>query len=270
MMKFWGAIAGDFYGSVLEHKEIKGFNLPLDNAGNHFTDETVLTLATARVMKTGSGFAQVYSEAINTHADMGFSPSTRAWAEAHPESRAQGVSEGNGAASRVSPIAYFSSSVEGVLSQAGFSAVETHNSDEGVRGAQAVALAVYLATQNYSPESIIEKISKTFFYDLSFDIDELHKEYAFSSLAEYSVPQALYAALTSSSFEDALRRVMYIGGDTDTMMSIAGAIAEALYGSVPDALLSPVKAALETKHPDLYLQAVELSAYFPNNINNPF
>ena len=148
-------------------------------------------------------------------------------------------SYGNGSAMRVSPVAWFANSLEECESLATATAEVTHNHPEGVKGAVAVAGAIYLARTGHSMDEIKEYISK--FYTIDFTLDEIRKHYDFYEICQKSVPQALEAFFESTSFEDAIRNAISIGGDSDTIAAITGSVAEAFYGvdeDVKEAALS--------------------------------
>lgn len=140
---------------------------------------------------------------------------------------------GNGSAMRVSPIGFaFNNEIE-VLDEAKKSAEVTHNHIEGVKGAQATALAIYLARMGKSKEAIKEAIEREFEYDLNRKLDEIRPEYQFDSSCAGSVPESIICFLESSSYEDCIRNAISLGGDADTMAAIAGGIAEAYYKEIP-------------------------------------
>ncbi len=137
---------------------------------------------------------------------------------------------GNGSAMRVSPIAWAFDTEEKVLQEARKSAEITHNHPEGIKGAEATALAIYMARKGASKEEIRERIAKDFAYDLSRTVDEIRPTYKFEVSCQKSVPESIICFLDSNSFEDCIRNCVSLGGDADTMGAIAGAIAEAYYG----------------------------------------
>jgi ADP-ribosylglycohydrolase len=147
---------------------------------------------------------------------------------------------GNGSAMRVSPIAYAFNHTDVVLAEARKSAEITHNHPEGVKGAQATALSVFLARQSSSKESIRSEIENCFSYDLHRNLDAIRPDYRFDVSCQGSVPEAILAFLQSNSTEDAIRNAISLGGDSDTMACIAGGIAEAFYGPLPDEITSQV------------------------------
>jgi len=148
---------------------------------------------------------------------------------------------GNGSAMRVSPVGWAFDTVNKTLDAAKVSAECTHNHPEGIKGAQAVALCIFLARQGKSSSEIKDRIQSGFDYDLSLNVNEIRPRYSWQGLdgiisggtCQGSVPQAIICALEATDFEDAVRNAISIGGDSDTIGCIAGSIAEALYG-IPD------------------------------------
>ncbi|MDR1565755.1 MAG: ADP-ribosylglycohydrolase family protein [Treponema sp.] len=154
---------------------------------------------------------------------------------------------------RVSPIGWYCGSIDAVLAEAKKSAEVTHNHPEGIKGAQAVAAAVYLARAGKSKAEIKQFIVDQFGYDLSRTIDEIRPVYEFNESCQGSVPEAIIAFLESADFEHAVRLAVSIGGDSDTIAAIAGGIAEAFYGTIPEDITDFVQVILG---PDLMKDAV--------------
>ena len=154
---------------------------------------------------------------------------------------------GNGAAMRVSPVGFAFETIEEVLAWAKRSAEVTHNHPEGIRGAQATAAAIYLARRVRDKDQIRRIIESQFFYDLSGRLDQIRPIYGFDETCQGTVPQALVSFFESTSFEDALRNAISLGGDADTLACIAGGVAEAYYGGTPQDLSTPVMAMLDER-----------------------
>jgi ADP-ribosylglycohydrolase len=154
---------------------------------------------------------------------------------------------GNGAAMRVSPIAWAFDSLQEVLDQAKKSAEVTHNHPEGIKGAQATAAAVFLARAKKAKQEIKEYVERTFGYDLGEPVDELREHYAFDVSCQGTVPPAMIAFLASKDYEDAVRLAISLGGDSDTLACITGGIAHAFYGDVPHHVKEPVLDMLEMR-----------------------
>lgn len=257
-----GAIVGDIVGSVYERHNIRKKTFPLFRKDCRFTDDTVMTCAVAdAVMKGGSkdDFIDSMKKYGRMYPDAGYGGAFRNWL--FSDSRAPYGSCGNGSAMRVSPCGWIMNC--GFTARTGMwpsngravarrSAEVTHDHPEGVKGALAVADAIFLCRfyfGGYSldyeapvaddPEAckrrVREHVEREFGYDLSRSLDEIRPGYGFDATCQGSVPQAIRAFLESADFEDAIRNAVSLGGDSDTLAAIAGSIAEAAYG-VPDAI----------------------------------
>jgi ADP-ribosylglycohydrolase len=152
---------------------------------------------------------------------------------------------GNGSAMRVSPIAYACQSLDEVRKYARLSASVTHNHRQGIKGAQAVASAVYLAKAGASKEEIRQHISYKFGYQLNQTLAQIRPNYMYDSTCQGSVPESIVAFLESSDYESAIRGAISLGGDSDTMACIAGGIAEAFYQEIPKALIEKAQLVLD-------------------------
>ena len=137
-------------------------------------------------------------------------------------------SYGNGSAMRVSPVAWYANSLEECLDFAKASAEVTHNHPEGIKGAVVTAGAAYLARTGATMDEIKAFVAK--YYKIDFTLDEIRPTYQFNETCQDTVPQAMQAFFESTSFEDAIRNAISIGGDSDTLAAITGAVAEAYYG----------------------------------------
>ena len=241
-----GAIGGDIIGSVYEHYPIKTKAFPLFHPHSRFTDDTVLTVAVAHAIMTGRSYHESIREIGRRHPNAGYGGTFIQWL--HSEQPRPYNSWGNGAAMRVSPIGFAFANEEEVLSEAEKSASISHNHPEGIKGAQATALAVFLARCGHEKEEIRAQISERFCYDLDRTVDYIRPNYSFDVSCQGSVPEAIIAFLDSVSYEDAVRNAVSLGGDSDTLACITGGIAEAFYGGVPDVVRAKVMASLT---PDL-------------------
>lgn len=230
----YGAIIGDIIGSTYELNSVKTEDFELLPEGSRFTDDTVLTIAVVDSILNNIGFAESYHKWGNKYINVGFSSRFRQWLES--DSLEESKSQGNGSAMRVSPCAWVSDNLEEVLELAEKSAICTHNIPEGVKGAKAVALAIFLARQGNSKEEIKGYIEETIGYNLNNKIEDFRLDYQFSHSCPESVPEAIICFLESNSYEDAVRKAVSLGGDADTQADIAGAVAEAFYGGVPQQL----------------------------------
>ncbi|HVN71052.1 MAG TPA: ADP-ribosylglycohydrolase family protein [Desulfomonilia bacterium] len=226
-----GAIAGDIIGSVYESRRIKTKDFPLFSEKSRFTDDTVLTVALAEAILTGTSYTRLMRQYYHRYPCAGYGSMFCAWAL--DEKLGPYHSFGNGAAMRISPVGFAYESLEEVMDKARLYTEITHDHPDGIKGAQAVASAVYLARTGCSKEEIKDHIESCFGYDLSGTLDEIRPGYRFDPTCRGSVPEAVIAFLESDDFEDAIRNAVSLGGDSDTQACITGGIAQAFYGSVP-------------------------------------
>jgi ADP-ribosylglycohydrolase len=237
-----GVIAGDIVGSSHERYPLKTTDFALFDSDSRFTDDTVLTLATAHAILTRQPYELAYREFGRRYPDAGYGGSFYQWLftdDARPYQ-----SWGNGSAMRVAPIGVAFDSIDDVLRESERSASVTHDHPEGIRGAQATALAVFLARTGASRNDIRREISQRFGYDLERTIDDIRPDYSFDVSCQGSVPEAIIAFLDSVDFESAIRLAVSLGGDSDTQAAIAGGIAHAFYGDVPSAIVAGVRERL--------------------------
>ena len=227
-----GAIAGDVIGSVHERSATKTKDFPLFVEDSRFTDDTVLTVAVAEKLLRGGDYVDLFHRCVRDYPLAGYGGTFIRWAG--NGKREPYNSWGNGSAMRVSPIGLAFDTLEEVVAEAKRSADVTHNHPEGVKGAQATAAAVFLARTGCDKSTLKAHIEAEYGYDLSKRLDDIRAGYAFDVSCQGSVPQSIIAFLESTDYEDAVRNAISLGGDADTMACIAGAIAEAFYGGVPD------------------------------------
>lgn len=237
-----GAIAGDIAGSIYENFRTKRKDMRLFGPLSIFTDDTVLTVAVADALLSDRNYERAIRSYAHRHPLRGYGPRFLKWMVT-PNAKPYN-SFGNGSAMRVSPVGFACDSADEVLHEARRSAECTHNHPEGIKGAQATALAVYLARTGADKATIRTEITGRFGYDLSQTIDEIRPDYKFDMTCQGSVPQAIIALLDSTSFEDALRNAISLGGDADTQAAIAGGIAEAHYKQLPETILHQVRKRL--------------------------
>lgn len=226
-----GAIAGDIIGSVYERRPIKTKNFQLFSPGSRFTDDTVLTVAVGDAILSGRGYADAVHDFGNRYPRAGYGGSFIHWL--HSRDMQPYGSWGNGSAMRVSPVGWAFDTEDEVLRHAGLSAGITHDHPEGIRGARAVALSVFLARSGSTRTEIRDRVGELFGYDLTMTVDEIRPAYSFDVSCQGSVPQAIVCFLDSVDWEDAVRNAVSLGGDSDTLACMAGAVAEAFYGEVP-------------------------------------
>jgi len=226
-----GAVAGDIIGSVYEGRPIKTKDFPLFHPRSRFTDDTVLTVAVAEAILTGRPYRDTVLEFGRRYPHAGYGGAFRQWLRARDPRPYN--SWGNGSAMRVSPVGFAFDTPEAVLREAAASAAITHDHPEGIRGAQATALAVWLARNGISKDVIRKTIADRFGYDLNRTVDGIRPAYRFDVSCQGTVPEAIIAFLDSCSWEDAVRNAVSLGGDSDTLACITGGIAEAYYGGIP-------------------------------------
>jgi ADP-ribosylglycohydrolase len=237
-----GAISGDIIGSRFEAHPHKSIDFELFTSDSRFTDDSVLTIAIADAILSGRSYEDSLLDYGRRYPRAGYGAFFRQWlSSTHPRPY---NSFGNGSAMRVSPVAWGFGSVPEVLQEALRSAEPTHNHLEGIKGAQAVALAIYLAREGEDKEDIRYELYRRFGYNLDFSIDQLRPTYIYDITCQGTVPPALVAFFESSSFEEAIRLAVSLGGDSDTLAAITGSIAEAYYGGIPELIVNEVKSIL--------------------------
>ncbi len=246
-----GAIAGDVIGSVYEARPIKTIVFPLFGRGSTFTADTVCTVAVAHALLEGSGYASALRLHGRRYPAVGYGGRFYNWLFRGSAGPYQGYD--NGCAMRASPVGHAFDTVDEVLDEAAKSAAVTHDHPDGVKGAQAVALAVFLARSGEDKDAIRRDVAAFFDYDLDRKLDDIRETYAFDASCLGSVPESLIAFLESHDFEDAIRKAISLGGDANTMAAIAGAVAEAFYGEVPEKISWRVRQRL----PDDLLAVVD-------------
>lgn len=231
-----GAVIGDIVGSPYEfdRNNIKTEDFPLFSDQSYFTDDTVLTVAVAEALTQSYGQDQkkVYESVIR---------SMQKWSFRYPEAgygaRFIGWIEdpvpygsfGNGSAMRVSSVGWLFDNLNDVLAYAKLTASVSHDHPEGIKGAQAVAAAIFLTRSGMEKEPLKKWISQQFGYDLSRKLDDIRPDYCHVESCQETVPEAITAYLEGESFEDVLRKAVSLGGDSDTLTAIAASIAEARY-----------------------------------------
>ena len=263
-----GAAIGDIAGSRFEFDNHRDTDFELFHPDSDFTDDTVCTTAVADWVLQGCGddLASIL----------------RDWYAAYPAPKgAYGGrfiqwlqsgdpqpynSWGNGSAMRVSAVGWAFGTLEETLYFAEQSAAVTHNHPEGIKGAQAVAAAIFWARNGISKAQIQENITRQFGYRLNQSCDQIRPYYRFNESCQETVPQAITAFLESSGFEHAVRLAVSLGGDSDTLAAITGSIAEACYG-IPAAMRERALAILPRRIAETLL-ALESSIRPSENIRN--
>lgn len=241
----YGAIIGDIVGSRFEFdRGNKSREFELFGKGCEFTDDTVMTVAVAEALMDAGKDAD--EKTVKDYLIR----SLKKWGQKYPDAgygarfidwvlsddpKPYG-SYGNGSGMRVSPAGWLYDSMERTREVARWTSEITHNHPEGIKGAESTAAAIFLARNGASLKEISNYIEKEFGYDLSRSLDEIRPNYHHVEDCMKTMPEAFECFIESESYESCLRNVMYIGGDTDTLCAIAGAIAEA-YWSIPEELI---------------------------------
>ena len=226
-----GAIVGDIVGSIYEFNNHRSKAFPLFGGACDFTDDSVLTVAVADCLMNQGNYAEYIKNYARKYPNRGYGGRFAQWIRF--ENMEPYNSWGNGSAMRVSSIGFAFNTLPSVLAESKKSAEVTHNHPEGIKGAQATAVAIFMARKGKSKEQIKAAIAKSFNYDLDRTLNEIRPVYKFNESCQETVPEAIIAFLESTNFEDAIRNGISLGGDSDTLTCITGGIAEAFYGGVP-------------------------------------
>lgn len=254
-----GAVIGDIAGSAYEWDNVKTEDFVLFGQNSRFTDDTVMSCATAEAVlclrehteiaeeHTSKVYATLYKKYYGRYPDAGYGAAFAKWAQ-DERLFVQG-SYGNGASMRISPIGFAFDRLEDVLVHAERSCLYTHNNREAISGAQAVAGSIFLARGGKSKGEIRRFVQKTAGYNLN--LKDFRERHSFSSRTKLSVPAAITAFLEADSYEDTVRRAIAAGGDSDTIACIAGGIAQAFYGKIPDWMRDKAMERLDPKLLDI-------------------
>ncbi len=244
-----GAIVGDIAGSRFEFKNHKGKRFAFLKGAKEsrhpcrFTDDTVMTLAVAAALADwlavgGESMDELSARTVlriqefgRRYPRAGYGGAFRRWlCEDNPQPY---KSWGNGAAMRVSACGWAGRTLDEVKAMSRAVTEVTHNHPEGIKGAEATAVATFLARTGKSMEEIRQYVLENY-YKIDFTLDEIRPSYSFDVSCQGSVPQAMEAFFESTAFEDAIRNAISIGGDSDTIGAICGAVAGAFYGVSDD------------------------------------
>jgi len=247
-----GAIGGDIIGSAFERSPIKTKKFTLFSQDSILTDDTVMTIAIAKSLINNEKYIDNIIDFGIRYNNVGYGASFKKWLNSWNHKPYN--SWGNGSAMRISSIGFYFSSEEETLHEAKRSAEITHNHIEGIKGAEATALAIFMARNNKSKNKIRERISKQFGYDLERTVDEIRPNYKFYVSCQESVPESIICFLDSTSYEDCIRNAISLGGDADTMATIAGGIAEAYYNDIPKEISSNIYKRLPKEFLEILLQ----------------
>ena len=231
----FGAVIGDIIGSRFEFFNYRAKDFDLFDEKRKFTDDSVMTIAICKaIMNCNGNYNNLSEETIKCmqylgkeYPYSGYGGMFSAWLKVNDPQPYN--SFGNGAAMRVSAVAYEAETIEDVKKLSKLVTEVTHNHPEGIKGAEATAIAIFLARIGMSKDEIKEYIEKNY-YKLDFTIDNIRETYRFNETCQETVPQALQCFFESTDFEDAIRTAISLGGDSDTIGAIVGGIAEAYYG----------------------------------------
>ena len=235
-VKMLGALVGDIVGSVYEFHNVKYTDFELFTPWTNFTDDSVMTLAVAKWLmedesRSMQGLAYYMQELGKKYPNAGYGGNFSAWLyQEHPQPY---NSWGNGSGMRVSPVGLYARTLDEALALAAVTAAVTHNHPEGVKGAQAIAASMFLCREGKSKEEIRDYVERVFDYDLHRKIEDIRPSYSFDVSCQGSVPEAIIAFLDGNDFEEVIRLAVSIGGDSDTIACMVGAIAACLY-PIPD------------------------------------
>ncbi len=242
--RIYGAVIGDIVGSCYEFQDEKPeYEFPLFTPRCHFTDDSVMTVAVLDALENKKDISATLREWGRKYPDAGYGFRFREWLT-NPLAKPY-RSYGNGAAMRISPVGYLSSSIEETVALSDKVTEITHNHPEGMKGARVISSLIYYALHGKGKDFLRKVALKD--YPLSFSLDYLKEEYGFDESAQGTVPVAIYIFLISKSFEDCLRLTQVVGGDSDTLGAISCSIASAFYPEIPKDILSLSRLYLPTK-----------------------
>jgi ADP-ribosylglycohydrolase len=246
-LKCVGGIIGDIIGQRFEFRrnrqKTKDFQFYTVNS--HFTDDTVMTCAIMDWLVHGNDLSETMRKWGQMFPRAGYGPMFQKWIS--DSTMGAYGSFGNGSGMRVSPVGYAAKNIKECLDLAEQSALPTHNHEEGIKGAQAIAASVFLAKSGAAKEDIKSYVTETFGYDLERTVDSIRPNYKFEVSCQKSVPESIICFLEGTSYEDCVRNAVSLGGDTDTQADMTGAIAEAFGYPIDDKLYN---ALIPTYLPD--------------------
>ena len=227
---------------MYEWDRIKTKKFPLFSPKSDFTDDTVMSMAVADAVLNNKPYDRTLQEWGRRYPGRGYGGMFARWLDlAVPEPYG---SFGNGSAMRASAVGCLFDSHDAVLAEAKKSAEVTHNHKEGIKGAQATAIAILMGRQGESKDAIRSEITRRFHYDLDRRLNDIRPLYAFDETCQKTVPEALVAFLESTDYEDAVRNAVSLGGDSDTLACITGGIAAAFYREIPPMMLKEAESKL--------------------------
>lgn len=245
-----GAIIGDIVGSYHEFRDEKDHEGPLFRPESTITDDSILSIASAEAILRNQFYSDLYQRYCRAYPSYGYGGSFLDWAHVHNNYITPNYSWGNGSAMRVSPIGWAFDSIQRTMIEAQQSASVTHAHPSGIAGAQATAAAIFLARTGVPKDEIYEAILEWFEYPSYDNLDTLHEEYSFDVSCQGTLPVAIACVMQADDFQQVMINGLYTGGDTDTLLAIAGSIAEPLYG-VPEAMRIKAETILNQHSPAL-------------------
>ncbi|MGB0525161.1 MAG: ADP-ribosylglycohydrolase family protein [Flammeovirgaceae bacterium] len=248
-----GAIIGDVIGSVYEWEEVSSTDFILFKDHSRITDDSVLSFAVADAILTKKTYKETIHSYGNRYPNAGYGGRFRNWLKLPVNQAEPYDSFGNGSAMRVSAVGYAFDDLAEVLKEAEASAIPSHNHPEGVKGAQAIAGAIWMARQGKTKQEIKEWVSTTFDYNLDRTTQSIKQYYKFDVTCQGSVPEAIISFLESEDVESAIRIGISLNGDSDTIACMAGGIAQAFYRQIPKAIYDEVLERL----PDHFIELLK-------------
>ncbi len=249
-----GALVGDIVGSIYEFDNYRAKDFKLFGRGCFATDDSIMTLAVAKALMDCDGnYDSLFDCAVSAMREVGqpyrhCGYGGRFWQWMYSPNPRPYNSFGNGAAMRVSPVAYVAKSKDEVKRLSRAVTEVTHNHPEGIKGAEATALGTWMALNGYDKADILAEMES--YYSLDFTLDEIRPTYKFNETCQETVPQAIVCFKEATGFEDTIRNAISIGGDSDTLAAIACAIAAAYYG-VPDEIEQEARSYLDSYLTDI-------------------
>lgn len=236
-----GGICGDYIGSRFEGATQNPYDFDLFDRYCDFTDDTVLLIAVMDSLTSNSPIEKCLRDWCTRYPDRGYGGHFKKWL------RSPGIgaynSFGNGCAIRIGPVAFAANDKKTLIDKTREITCVTHNHPEGIKGAEAIALACWLARQGLTRSAIKEQIANEYHYDLSANIQTLHDRDIYEESCQVTVPIALVSALDANDFEDCIRRAVYVGGDSDSVACMSGCLGEILFG-IPEEMIAQTKKQL--------------------------
>ena len=245
-----GSVIGDIIGSVYEFNPTKNYNFEMFSHNAHFTDDSVLTMSVAKTILEQSNYEDNLIKFYNTYPEKMYGSKFLDWIRTGIKQD----SYGNGAPMRISAIGNHFNQSDLVLSETRKAVEMTHSHPEGIKGAQSIALAIFMAKRGCSKKDIREQIQRHFLYDLNFSIEDIKDEYSFNATSQGSVPQSLVCFFESKDFESAIRLAISLGGDSDTLACMTGGISSVFYKDIPNEIISFCKERI----PNEFIQIIDM------------